>query len=120
LGAPADILELLPLEQDPSLFVGREISYDAGGYRLTTELALVQTIDFITLNEVNAPYDFGRNAPVDAVELMASNSVNAKTDITGFGLLGHALAIEVASGVHIFLVADLLSRSGSGRSWGNN
>ena len=223
-------MEKLPLEDDPNLLVGRETSDDAGVYRLSADVALVQTIDFIT-PVVNDPYDFGRIAAANALsdvyamggrpltamnvvcfpiqsmdktilgeilrggldkiheagaalvgghsvedaeikyglsvtglvhpdrvltnagarkgdgliltkpigtgvlataikaglisssaereaiesmamlnrkaaELMASYSVNACTDITGFGLLGHALEVAVASGVCIALVAD--------------
>lgn len=56
----------LPLESDPNLLVGRETSDDAGVYLLTPELALVQTIDFIT-PVVNSPYDFGRIAAANAL-----------------------------------------------------
>jgi selenide,water dikinase len=59
-------LESLPLETDPNLLVGRETSDDAGVYRLTADLALVQTIDFIT-PVVNDPYDFGRIAAANAL-----------------------------------------------------
>jgi len=59
-------LETLPLEKDPNLLVGRETSDDAGVYRLSAELALVQTVDFIT-PVVNDPYDFGRIAAANAL-----------------------------------------------------
>jgi selenide,water dikinase len=59
-------LEGLPLEEDPNLLVGRETSDDAGVYRLSDEVALVQTIDFIT-PVVNDPYDFGRIAAANAL-----------------------------------------------------
>ncbi len=48
------------------LLVGRETSDDAGVYRLTDELALVQTLDFIT-PLVNDPYDFGRIAAANSL-----------------------------------------------------
>jgi len=54
------------LEKDPNLLVGRETSDDAGVYRLTEDMALVQTIDFIT-PIVNDPYDFGRIAAANAL-----------------------------------------------------
>ena len=41
-----------------------------------------------------------------AAELMDSYSEHACTDITGFGLLGHALEVAAASVVCIALVAD--------------
>jgi len=56
----------LPLESDPNLLVGRETSDDAGVYRLTDDLALVQTLDFIT-PVVNDPYDFGRIAAANSL-----------------------------------------------------
>jgi len=59
-------LEGLPLEEDPNLLVGRETSDDAGVYRLSDDLALVQTIDFIT-PVVNDPYDFGRIAAANSL-----------------------------------------------------
>jgi selenide,water dikinase len=46
--------------------VGRETSDDAGVYRLSEDVALVQTIDFIT-PVVNDPYDFGRIAAANAL-----------------------------------------------------
>lgn len=54
------------MEKDPNLLVGRETSDDAGVYRLTEDMALVQTIDFIT-PIVNDPYDFGRIAAANAL-----------------------------------------------------
>lgn len=51
---------------DPNLLVGRETSDDAGVYRLTEDMALVQTMDFIT-PVVNDPYDFGRIAAANAL-----------------------------------------------------
>lgn len=46
--------------------IGRETSDDAGVYRLSDDLALVQTIDFIT-PVVNDPYDFGRIAAANSL-----------------------------------------------------
>jgi selenide,water dikinase len=46
--------------------VGRETSDDAGVYRLSKDVALVQTVDFIT-PVVNDPYDFGRIAAANAL-----------------------------------------------------
>lgn len=59
-------MEGLPLEDDPNLLVGRETSDDAGVYRLSEDVALVQTVDFIT-PVVNDPYDFGRIAAANAL-----------------------------------------------------
>ncbi len=46
--------------------MGRETSDDAGVYLLNAEVALVQTVDFIT-PIVNDPYDFGRIAAANAL-----------------------------------------------------
>ncbi len=51
---------------DPRLLVGSETSDDAAVYRLTGELALVQTADFFT-PIVDDPYDFGRVAAANAL-----------------------------------------------------
>jgi selenide,water dikinase len=59
-------LEGLPFEEDPNLLVGRETSDDAGVYRISKDVALVQTIDFIT-PVVNDPYDFGRIAAANSL-----------------------------------------------------
>ena len=56
----------LPRETDPNLNVGQETSEDAGVYRLSDDLALVQTLDFLT-PIVNDPYDFGRIAAANAL-----------------------------------------------------
>jgi len=56
----------LPRETDPNLIVGQETSEDAGVYRLSDDLALVQTLDFFT-PIVNDPYDFGRIAAANAL-----------------------------------------------------
>lgn len=46
--------------------VGRDTSDDAGVYRLSEDLALIQTLDFFT-PIVNDPYDFGRIAAANAL-----------------------------------------------------
>jgi selenide,water dikinase len=56
----------LPRETDPNLIVGQETSEDAGVYRLSDDIALVQTLDFFT-PIVNDPYDFGRIAAANAL-----------------------------------------------------
>ena len=56
----------LPLITDPNLIVGLERAEDAGVYKLTDELALVQTLDFFT-PIVDDPYTFGQTAVVNAL-----------------------------------------------------
>jgi selenide,water dikinase len=59
-------LKALPVENDPNLLVGRETFDDAGVYRLTSEIALIQTVDFFT-PLVDDPSDFGRIAAANAL-----------------------------------------------------
>lgn len=56
----------LPPETDPNLIVGLEHSEDAGVYRVSDDLALIQTVDFFT-PIVNDPFDFGRIAAANAL-----------------------------------------------------
>jgi selenide,water dikinase len=59
------VLSGLPLQSDPNLLIGIETSDDAGVYRLSPEIALIQTLDFFT-PIVNDPYDFGRIAAANS------------------------------------------------------
>ena len=56
----------LPLIQDPNLIVGFEKADDAGVYKITDELALIQTVDFFT-PVVDDPYIFGQIAAANAL-----------------------------------------------------
>jgi selenide,water dikinase len=51
---------------DPSLIVGFETGDDAGVYRLTDDIALVQTVDYIT-PVVDDPYLFGQVAAANSI-----------------------------------------------------
>lgn len=67
---PADLMQVLrslpPSVPDPNLLVGLDTSDDAGVYKLTDELALVQTVDFFT-PIVDDPYAFGQIAAANAI-----------------------------------------------------
>ena len=56
----------MPLIQDPNLIVGFEKADDAGVYKITDELALIQTVDFFT-PIVDDPYIFGQIAAANAL-----------------------------------------------------
>ena len=55
------VAHLHPAERDPNLLIGFETADDAGVYRLSDEVALVQTVDFIT-PLVDDPFIFGQVA----------------------------------------------------------
>jgi selenide,water dikinase len=60
------ILEGLPQPDDPRLLVGAATADDAAVYKLTDELAIVQSVDFFT-PIVDDPFDFGRIAAANAL-----------------------------------------------------
>lgn len=60
------MLDSLPQSEDENLLVGYNTSDDAGVYRLSEELALVTTADFIT-PPVNDPFVFGQIAAANAL-----------------------------------------------------
>jgi selenide, water dikinase len=99
---PGDLRALLaelPRGGDPALLVGSETADDAGVYRVSDELALVQTVDFFT-PIVDDPYDFGRIAAVNALSdvyamgarpLTALNLVAFSLERLGAGVLAEIL-----------------------------
>ncbi len=56
----------LPARSDPRVLVGRETFDDAGVFRLSDDLALVQTLDFFAAI-VDDPYEFGQIAAANAL-----------------------------------------------------
>jgi selenide,water dikinase len=60
------VLGKLARQQDPNVLVGFDHADDAGVYRLTPEMALVQTVDFFT-PIVDDPYTFGQIAATNAL-----------------------------------------------------
>jgi selenide,water dikinase len=56
----------MPFITDPNLIVGMEHAEDAGVYKLTDDLAIVQTIDFFT-PIVDDPFIFGQIAATNAL-----------------------------------------------------
>ena len=59
-------MRALPFTTHPNLLVGCQTFDDAGVYKLTDDLALVQTLDFFT-PIVDDPYHFGRIAAANAL-----------------------------------------------------
>lgn len=90
----------LPPVTDPNVLVGHATNDDAGVYRLSDELALVQTVDFFT-PIVDDAYDFGRIAAANALSdvyamggtpLTALNIVGFPVEELGTDVLGEILA----------------------------
>jgi selenide,water dikinase len=78
-------LSKLPTSQDPNLLVGTNTADDAGVYKLTDEIALIQTVDFFT-PIVDDPYTYGQIAAANSlsdVYAMGGRPVTAM-NIVGF------------------------------------
>jgi selenide,water dikinase len=100
---PGDLsraLAALPVKTDPRLLVGRETFDDAGVFRLSDDLALVQTVDFFA-PIVDDPFDFGQIAAANALSdvyamggqpLTALNIVAFPTKDLPLDVLGQILA----------------------------
>jgi selenide, water dikinase len=59
------VLAALPRTENPNLLVGMETHDDAGVFRISPDLALIQTVDFFT-PIVDDPFDFGAIAATNA------------------------------------------------------
>src|SRR5436305_15241470 len=62
----AHVLRDLPSLDDPNVLIGHGLVDDAGVYRLSDELALVQTVDFFT-PIVDDPFTFGAIAAANSL-----------------------------------------------------
>ena len=61
------VLASIPRVANENVLVGFDTADDAGVYKLTAELALVQTVDFFT-PIVDDPYTFGAIAAANSLE----------------------------------------------------
>ena len=95
-----EVLAGLPAQDNPALLVGTETCDDAGVYRISGDVALVQTVDFFT-PIVDDPRDFGRIAATNALSdvyamgarpLTALNLVAFSVDKLGPDVLAAILA----------------------------
>ena len=97
------MLSKLPRQSDPNVLIGFDTADDAGVYRLTEDLALVQTVDFFT-PIVDDPYTFGQIAAANSlsdVYAMGGRPISALS-IVGFPNTGRDLDIleQILQGGH--------------------
>lgn len=110
-GALNRVLEKLPKAEDPNLLIGFDHSDDAAVYRLTEDLAIVQTLDFFP-PMVEDPYIFGQIAAANALSDIYAMGGDVKTalnivcfpeamdlNILGQILLGGSEKVREAGGV---------------------
>jgi selenide,water dikinase len=88
------VLRGLPKPTDPNLLVGTETCDDAGVYRLTDEIALVQTIDFFP-PVVDDPYVYGQIAAANALSDVYAMGGVPKTALNLVGFPDKELPFEV-------------------------
>lgn len=108
----SQVLRLLPeREHDPNLLVGIDTSDDAGIYRVSDDLALIQTVDYFT-PIVDDPYMFGQIAAANALSDVYAMGGQPKTvlNIVGFPVkkLGAAMLAEILKGA-----ADKVKEAGA-------
>lgn len=95
------IRDLLPTHHHPDLLVGLDPADDSAVYRVSDELAIVQSLDFFT-PIVDDPYDFGRVAATNALSdiyAMGARPIMA-LNIVAFSLenLGREILAEILRG----------------------
>ena len=89
------VLRRLPRQTDPNVLVGFDTNDDAGVYRLSDDLALVQTVDFFT-PIVDDPYLYGQIAAANSlsdVYAMGGRPISALS-IVGFPEKGNPEVME--------------------------
>lgn len=108
----------LPRSSDPHLLVGADGADDAAVYKVSSELAIVSTVDFFT-PIVDDPYDFGRIAATNALSdiyAMGARPVMA-LNLVAFSLesLGAEVLSEILRGG-----ADVAARAGASVAGGHS
>ena len=110
-GILAKVLNNLPKTYDPNLLIGFDGSDDAAVYKLTDDLAIVQTLDFFP-PMVEDPYIFGQIAAANALSDIYAMGGDVKTalnivcfpeamdlNILGKIMLGGSEKVREAGGV---------------------
>lgn len=98
---PGDLthaLAALAPRTDPRLLVGHETFDDAGVFRLSDDLALVQTVDFFA-PIVDDPYDFGQVAAANALSDVYAMGGEPLTALSIVGFPTGKLPLEVLGAI---------------------
>jgi len=88
------VLHRLPQFEHPDMIVGTETSDDAGVFRLTPDLAIVNTVDFFT-PIVDDPYTFGQIAAANALSDVYAMGGEPRTALNIVGFPSGQLEMEV-------------------------
>ena len=98
---PGDLsraLAALPVIADPRLLVGRETFDDAGVFRLSDDLALVQTVDFFA-PIVDDPFDFGQIAAANALSDVYAMGGQPLTALNIVAFPTNQLPLDILTGI---------------------
>lgn len=98
-GDLSQVLAPLPRQMDARLLVGSETFDDAGVFRLSDDLALVQTVDFFA-PIVDDPYAFG--------QIAAANALSDVYAMGGEPLTALCIAAFPAAGVPLSVLTEIL------------
>ncbi len=90
------MLRHLPRSPDDRLLIGDHPADDAAVYRVSAELALVQTVDFFT-PVVDDPYDFGRIAVANSLSDVYAMGATPLTALNVVGFPINSLPVEILS-----------------------
>lgn len=93
-GTLGEVLRRLPQPRDPNLLVGMKTGDDAGVYRISADLAIVNTVDFFP-PIVDDPYDFGRIAAANALSDIYAMGARPLTAMNLVAFPKEGLALEV-------------------------
>lgn len=98
------------------MLIGAESADDAGVYRISEDLALIQTLDFFP-PVVDDPYDFGRIAAANALSDVYAMGGTPKTAMNIVAFPAQSMAVEVlrdilAGGIDILREAETVLLGG--------
>ena len=88
------VLQALPVSDDPAVMVDMATADDAAVYRLTDDLAVVQTIDFFT-PVVDDPYDFGAISATNSLSDLYAMGAEPKFALSVVGFPPQRLPLSV-------------------------
>ncbi len=98
-----EILRSIPAPNDSNVMVGTETADDAAVYRITDDIAIVQTVDFFT-PVVDDPYEFGQIAAANSLSDVYAMGAKPVFALSVVGFPSNRLPIsvlnEILQGAH--------------------
>jgi len=92
------VLRQLPTIEDPNVLVGTAVPADAGVYRLSDDVALVQSVDLFT-PVVDDPFDYGRIAAANSLSDLYAMGATPRTALN---------VVSFPKGVPIEVLVEML------------